>query len=489
MEVLGLCVALRPSFLQIFQDIKIATADSGYFLTSPPLSNPLSSDPVYQRILSAYLPPDILSQIQPNLNRFAAEAISESVHDLVRNAESQPPFVKTRNVWGSRPERYRLVTSDGWKQFGKWGLSNGLLAMDMRTSLVRIGGFNYIYSASSAAYSCPVSMTSGACHLVRFHLDSVPTDHPFHELYAKLTARENSWVSAQWMTERAGGSDVRNSETVAVYSPLPPKLANLRNVAFILAKTESGQLSLFVAPTVKTVRGEDGRDKEVTNGIRIHRLKQKFGTKELPTAELELKGVRAHMVGPKDRGIATIAMLLNVTRTHNFITALSCLRRAIEISKCFARSRKTLDQPLWTFPMHLHTLAQLEVKHRGWMHLAFFTTSLLSYDEPEEPEYNVSRLWRDTASNSVWEGTTNVLASETVRHLTRGENPKAFGTWIRDATGNLHDPYKRTLLSACEALYAKLDVAMILGGLATAYNRQTFLPPKATLMSLLREPR
>lgn len=87
--------------------------------------------------------------------------------------------------------------------------------------------FNYIYSASSAAYSCPVSMTSGACHLVRFHLDSVPTDHPFHELYAKLTARENSWVSAQWMTERAGGSDVRNSETVAVYSPLPPKLANL----------------------------------------------------------------------------------------------------------------------------------------------------------------------------------------------------------------------------------------------------------------------
>lgn len=264
------------------------------------------------------------------------------------------------------------------------------------------GFSNYIYSASSAAYSCPVSMTSGACRLMRFQLGSAPADHPFHELYAKLTARENSWVSAQWMTERAGGSDVRNSETVAVHSPLPSKTGRFGridegdyllsgfkffssatdcNVAFILAKTESGQLSLFVAPTVKTVRGEDGREKEVTNGIRIHRLKQKFGTKELPTAELELKGVRAHMVGSKDRGIATIAMLLNVTRTHNFITALSCLRRAIEISKCFARSRKTLDQPLWMFPMHLNTLAQLEVKHRGWMQLAFFTTSLLSYSD------------------------------------------------------------------------------------------------------------
>lgn len=31
--------------------------------------------------------------------------------------------------------------------------------------------------------------------------------------------------------------------------------------------------------------------------------------------------------------------------------------------------------------MHLNTLAQLEVKHRGWMQLAFFTTSLLGYGD------------------------------------------------------------------------------------------------------------
>ena len=263
--------------------------------------------------------------------------------------------------------------------------------------------FNYIYSAASGTYSCPVSMTSGACRLVRYHLSSVPPDHPFHYLYAKLTARENAWVSAQWMTERAGGSDVRNSETIAVYSPLPFKTGRFGridegdyllsgfkffssatdcNVAFILARPEgSEQLSLFVAPTVKTIRGEDGKEKEVTNGIRIHRLKQKMGTKELPTAELELKDVRAHMIGPKDRGIATVALLLNVTRTHNFITGLSCLRRAMDITKSFARSRTTIDQPLWTFPMHLRVLAQLEVKHRGWMQLAFFTTSLLSYSD------------------------------------------------------------------------------------------------------------
>lgn len=243
-------------------------------------------------------------------------------------------------------------------------------------------------------------MTSGAARLVRHQLSDLPPDHPFHELYAKLIARENNWISAQWMTERPGGSDVRNSETVATYSPLASKTGRFGNmeegdyllsgfkffcsatdcdVVLLLAKTESGELSLFVARTTKAVVDASGKTKRVSNGIRIHRLKNKMGTKELPTAEVELRGVRAHLIGPKDRGVATIALLLNTTRTHNFITALSCLRRAMDIAKAFSRARTTIDQPLWTFPMHLNMLAQLEVKHRGWMQLAFFTSSLLSY--------------------------------------------------------------------------------------------------------------
>jgi alkylation response protein AidB-like acyl-CoA dehydrogenase len=243
-------------------------------------------------------------------------------------------------------------------------------------------------------------MTSGAARLVKKQLPNLPPDHPFHELYARLTARENNWISAQWMTERPGGSDVRNSETVAVYSPPTTKTGRFGNIeegdyllsgfkffcsatdcniVLLLAKTQSGELSLFVAPTTVMTTDDHGNQKKVSNGIRIHRLKTKMGTKELPTAETELKNVRAHLIGPKDRGIATIALLLNVTRSHNFITAVSCLRRALDIAKAFARARTTIDQPLWTFPMHLNTLAHLEVKHRGWLHLAFFTSSLLSY--------------------------------------------------------------------------------------------------------------
>jgi alkylation response protein AidB-like acyl-CoA dehydrogenase len=370
-------------------------------------------------------------------------------------------------------------------------------------------------------------MTSGAARLVAKQLSDKPTSHPFHEIYRRLISREDNWISSQWMTERPGGSDVQNSETVAVYSPLPRKTGEYGsieegeylvsgfkffssatdcNMALMLAKTETGVLSLFVAPTRRTVV-ENGQKRQVTNGIRIQRLKNKMGTKELPTAELELKDVRAWLIGPIDRGIPTIALLLNVTRTHNFITALSCWRRGMSIAKGFALARTTINQPLWTFPMHLRLLATMEVKHRGLLQLAFFTTALLSFvdngfpnqasaktvpfpepgeqadvvlrtltasakavickvatialqecqeamggvgymDEPDEPEHNIARLMRDTAANMTWEGTTNVLGSEVTRHLLNRDagNLRILGAWLNRAIETIRDAELRRLL-------------------------------------------
>jgi len=394
-------------------------------------------------------------------------------------------------------------------------------------------------------------MTSGASRLFQHQTRILPPTHPFHTIYEHLTARKNNWISAQWMTERPGGSDVQNSETVATYSPPPTKTGEYGTVeegdylvsgfkwfssatdcdiALLLAKTETGKLSLFVAPTKLTVTvpdtsnpGKSGTTKKVTNGIRIHRLKTKMGTKELPTAELELRGVRAHLVGSLDRGIPTIATLLNVTRTHNFITALSCWRRSMWIAKSFARARTTIDQPLWLFPMHLRLFAMMEVRFRGLLQLAFFTTACLSFvdngypgsgnafayaplpekeelvvvlraltattkavicktsnfgmqecqeamggvgymDEPDEPEWNISRLMRDTAANMTWEGTTNVLASEVVRHLVKGGNLDLVSRWLTRAMDQIKDHDMRAALQeAWGVLEAKLRAERELG--------------------------
>jgi hypothetical protein len=86
------------------------------------------------------------------------------------------------------------------------------------------------------------------------------------------------------------------------------------------------------------------------------------------------------------------------------------------------------------------------------------TYLFINKDEPDEPEFNVSRLWRDTASNSVWEGTTNVLASETVRHLTKGQNLDLFHVWISNAIHKVSDlALKTTLQAVWSALKSKLE--------------------------------
>lgn len=350
-------------------------------------------------------------------------------------------------------------------------------------------------------------MKDGAALILSQQLKSLPADHYFNSVYQRLIARENHWTSGQWMTERAGGSDVQNTETWATHAPAHDSIngdylvsgfkffssATDANVSLLLAKTSTGKLSAFLAPLRKTIPSADGSSQqEVSNGVRIHRLKNKLGTKELPTAELELKDMRAHLVGKLNRGVSMISPLLNVTRTHTFIGSVAAWRRALSIAKNFAKARTTVGEPLWLVPMHLSLLADLEVRHRGALNLAFFTIAVMGVvenngvsepapphlptpgkeadvvfraltatanavisknaiagiqecqeamggvgymDEADEPEFNISRILRNTLVNSIWEGTTNVLASELVRHILKDDHVVVFSSWVGRVLG------------------------------------------------------
>ncbi len=60
-------------------------------------------------------------------------------------------------------------------------------------------------------------------------------------------------------------------------------------------KPVDGKLSLFYIP----MRDENGK----LNGLKIHKMKNKLGTKALPTCELSLKQTRAKLVGEVGRGV------------------------------------------------------------------------------------------------------------------------------------------------------------------------------------------
>ncbi len=139
----------------------------------------------------------------------------------------------------------------------------------------------HIWTGSSAYATCPSAMTDGAARMLSRPIGSASLQSKeqevFQKAYQRLTSRNptSGWMSGQWMTERVGGSDVRNTKTLVTYplelentstgiygAPLGPWLINGfiwfssatdANMAILLAKTPDGCVSAFYAPTRKIV--------------------------------------------------------------------------------------------------------------------------------------------------------------------------------------------------------------------------------------------
>src|SRR5262249_8644710 len=128
-----------------------------------------------------------------------------------------------------------------------------------------------------------------------------------------LTSRDpdKMWTSGQWMTERTGGSDVSQSETIArldgnQWRPYGTKWftpATTAQMALTLARPEgSGDGSRGLALFLVELRDAGGRLRDIA----VNRLKDKLGTRKVPTAELTLAGTPATLVGATSEGVRAI---------------------------------------------------------------------------------------------------------------------------------------------------------------------------------------
>jgi hypothetical protein len=203
---------------------------------------------------------------------------------------------------------------------------------------------------------------------------------------------------------------------------------------------------------------ETGDDDGRLNGIRIDRLKDKLGTRKLPTAELTLDGTVAIPVRGLEGGVRSIAPMLNVTRTWNAVSAVALMRRAVALARAYAPRRRAFGATLDHLPLHVDTLAGLQAEFEGALHLTFRVVELLGRAEAGELDdagrallriltpiaklttarqgvtvaseaveafggagyvenTGLPTLLRDAQVLSIWEGTTNVLSLDTLRAL------------------------------------------------------------------------
>lgn len=420
--------------------------------------------------LARSVPKDLLEQHRPvlaELGRLSGGAW----YRMQLEDRLNEPRLTSWSAWGERIDRIELTPL--WKQAHRWAAEYGLIATGYNASLgphARLLQFAraWMYIPSTDFYGCPLAMTDGAARILS---DAGNADLARRALPHLLTSDpEAFWTSGQWMTETVGGSDVSRTETTARRDAdgqwrLTGRKwftsAATSEIALTLARPEdpSGQrqdgsrgLALFYLEP----RDADGR----LQNIEILRLKDKLGTRKLPTAELWLDGAPAVPVAGLDRGVAAIAPMLNITRTWNAVTACALMQRALALAGDYAGKRRAFGRPLNELALHRETLADLEADRAAASCALLSTIDLLGQVERGRADdedraalrlltpliklgtardavsvvsealeafggagyiedTGIPQLLRDVQVLSIWEGTTNVLSLDALRALDR----------------------------------------------------------------------
>ena len=117
------------------------------------------------------------------------------------------------------------------------------------------------------------------------------------------------------------------------------------------------------------------------NNLTVIRLKQKLGTKQLPTGELLLDGMQADLISPVGRGVASISPMLAITRLHNASASVSSMRRIISLARDYSHRRTAFGKLIRDHPLHVRTMAEMELECRAGFVLFVEAARLLSLDE------------------------------------------------------------------------------------------------------------
>ena len=251
------------------------------------------------------------------------------------------------------------------------------------------------------------------------------------------------------MTEKQGGSDVRANTTTA--EPVGDGVYELTGHKWFCSYPPCDVfLTLAQAPAGLSCFLFESSDP----GFRIQRLKDKLGTRSLPSSEVEYHGLRARLVGEEGRGVQTIIRMVNHTRLDCLIGSAASMRTGTVQALHHARHRSAFGKLLADQPLMQNVLADLALDSEAATAAAMRVAR--SYDEGKSAsafrrfatavekywvckrapqhaiealeclggngyveESRMPRLYRDSPLNSIWEGSGNVAALDVLRAMVK----------------------------------------------------------------------
>ncbi len=429
---------------------------------APPLADydAYAADPALGHILSTF----DASWSAPHASEIGRRVGSARVQELARSANRHTPELRTHDRWGRRIDEIEFHPA--WHELMTLAMRDGFHSQcwtDPRPGAqVARAAVSYLWNQGENGVCCPLGMTYSAIPILR------RDPKLWAEYGALLSSREydqrplpasqkRGGTAGMAMTEKQGGSDLRQTQTVATrnadgtYSLVGHKWffsVPHSDVFLTLARSEEG-VSCFVVPGWLP----DGS----RNRLMIQRLKDKCGNRSNASSEVEFRGVIAHLIGEPGHGIRAGLEMNHYTRLDFAIGSAGLMRRALAAAAHHANSRRAFQKSLIDLPLMTNVIADLAIEVEAAAWLAFRFVHALDREPESEAErligrigapiakywngkratpvvvealechggngfiedHPMARLYREAPLNGIWEGTGNVVCLDVLRSIRR----------------------------------------------------------------------
>ncbi|QIL72084.1 acyl-CoA dehydrogenase [Diaphorobacter sp. HDW4B] len=401
-----------------------------------------------------------------------AVAGDEQVQELARLANKHNPELKTHDRFGHRIDWVEFHPS--WHQLMTLAWKHEVPNLTWRTK--EEGGhyaravLSYLWNQVEQGTACPTGMAY-ASHagfsvepaLAIWAQKSLGTQYQFSR---SEVGDKPSVVIGYAMTEKQGGSDLRETQTTARFS----HSANYHGATahwyeltghkwfcsvpqsdgfFTLAKVDGGVTCFFLPRTLP-----DGS----FNRFFVQRLKDKAGNRSNASSEVEYAGTLAIRVGEEGHGIREILSHAHLTRLDFAVGSAGLMRQALTLALQHTTTRSAFGTSIAERPMMLNVLADMAVEVEAAtlfaLRVAKATDGMDKGNEHEKllariatpaakffncsrapaianealqchggngfiEENPMARLYREAPLNSVWEGTANMMCMDVRRAMQR----------------------------------------------------------------------
>ena len=451
-------------------------------------------DPNLGQIFERLAAPEDREFVERHARNMGA-VMGERIAARAEVTDKNPPRLEKYDHWGN--EVNQVVHHPGAIETKRDLWENGFIGLRWTDEVRRTRAghlppslstaFSYFLSQAETGMLCAIGMTSSAAGIIERHAPAEVRERFLPHLTTLDYAQ--AWDGAMFMTEIKGGSDLASSECAAVKSPDGWRLngskwfcSNLDAEAILtLARPEGAHpglqgLALFLVPK----RRVDGS----RNGMHIRRLKDKLGTKAVPTGEVDFEDAEAYLMGGErgeeaardGRGINRMMEMVQGSRFGVALMGLGIMRRSFLDAAIYAFHRNAFGRPIADYPLVQETLVDMAVEVEAGCAIAFEAAEAGARADAESKRlyrilvplakfrcarrgvdlaskaveifggngyienWPVARQLRDAQCHTIWEGTENIICLDVLRAMTKEHAEEALFSRVERAVGAAEHP-------------------------------------------------